>query len=223
MKSNNIASKEIDKFEIMPLFPKPVFVSNIPIDDHIKGYVKSLDYYQMSNASGKLTNKTYILEDEIFNLLKNQIVSNITSYMHTVLAVDDNIEFYITNSWVTLHEHGDYAPAHTHSNSLISGTLYINIPKDDESLFQFHSPDSHRLFGMFQPKVKTFNSWNGRVCSVKPETGTLILFPSDLSHSTTKMTSKTDNRYCLAFNVFLKGDISNQEDSDKGSINRVVI
>jgi uncharacterized protein (TIGR02466 family) len=223
MKFNNIANEETDKFEMMSLFPKPVFLSNIFIDNHIKDYVERLEYYQMSNASGKLTNNTYILEDEIFNPLKNQIVSNIKSYMHKVLAVDDSIEFYITNSWVTLHEHGDLAQPHTHSNSLISGTLYINIPKDDDSLFQFHSPDSHKLFGMFQPKVKSFNSWNGRVCSVKPETGTLILFPSDLSHSTTEMTSKTDNRYCLAFNVFLKGDISNQEDSNKGSINRVII
>lgn len=212
-----------DRFEMMPLFSKPVFVNKVIISDYIQKYVKNLDFYKMSNTSGKLTNNTYVLDDETLASLKEEIESNIKNYMHEVLEVDDSIVFYITNSWVTLHEHSDYAQPHTHTNSLISGTLYINIPKDDDSLFQFHSPDSHKLFGMFQPKVKNFNSWNSQVCSVKPETGTLILFPSDLSHGTTKMTSETDNRYCLAFNVFLKGDISNQEDPDKGSINRIII
>jgi uncharacterized protein (TIGR02466 family) len=212
-----------DRFEMMPLFSKPVFVSKLIIDKHVQDYIKDLNFYQMSNALGKLTNNTYVLDEKLLASLKKQVEDNIKSYMHNVLAVDESIDFYITNSWVTLHEHGDFAQQHIHSNSVMSGTLYINIPEDDDSLFQFHSPDSHKLFGTFQPKVTNYNSWNSRSWSVKPETGTLLIFPSDLSHSTTEMTSKTDNRYCLAFNVFLKGDLSNQEDPNKGSINRIVI
>jgi hypothetical protein len=37
-----------------------------------------------------------------------------------------------------------------------------------------------------------------------------------LLHSTTVMNSKSDNRYCLAFNIFINGEIS-----DVGSLNNL--
>jgi len=212
-----------DAFEMMPLFSKPVYVSKLSIPQIVKDDVNSLEYYQPSTSLGEISKKTYILDKNPFKILKDDIIEHIKKYVHNILEVDNNIEFYITNSWVTLHREGDLAPLHIHSNSIISGTLYINIPDDDSSVFQLHASDTHRLFGLFQPPLKNYNFWNSSISRLKPETGTLILFPSDLAHSTTAMTSSTENRYCLAFNVFIKGDIGNPEDGDIGSINRVII
>lgn len=207
----------------MPLFSKPIFISALSITEEIKSKVKSLSYYQPQNSLGQLSNNTYVLDEEPFAHLKKEIGKKIKNYVNDVLEVQDEIDFYITNSWVTVHDKGDYAPLHIHTNSLISGTLYINIPEDDDSLFQLHAPDTFKPFGLFKLKLKNLNFWNSATSSLKPETGTLILFPSDLAHSTTAMTSDKEYRYCLAFNVFVRGDIYDQEASDKGSINRVVL
>ena len=210
-------------FEMIPLFAKPTYVGKTDIDNDIKDYIQSLDYYNIENTTGQLSNDTYVLENSLLQQLKSNLEDNIRIYAHEMLQVDDSVEFYITNSWVTLHEQGDFAPSHIHTNSLISGTVYINIPDDDDSLFQFHAPDTYKVFGLFKPKVKSLNAWNSSTWAIKPETGTILLFPSDLSHSTTAMTSALDNRYCLAFNVFVKGELSDIPGHDKGSINRLVL
>ena len=205
-----------NQFELMPLFAKPIYISQLSIDSNVQNYVKELDYHVMEANSGQLSNDTYVLEHPELSSLKNIIKDNIKTYAHEILQVHDDIEFYITNSWVTLHCEGDYSPPHLHTNSLLSGTLYINIPKDDDSVFQIHAPETHKIFSLFNPKIKNFNSWNSKVASIKPETGLITLFPSDLMHSTTVMNSESDIRYCLAFNIFIKGEIS-----DAGSLNNL--
>lgn len=211
-----------DAFEMMPLFSKPVYISKIDIAKKTKEDVKKLDFYNPVNSVGQISNDTYLLDNEPFLQLKEEIEKKIYDYVHNVLEFA-GVEFYVTNSWVTVHDTDDFAPVHVHSNSIFSGTLYINIPKDDESVFQLHAPDTHKLCGLFQPNLKKYNIWNSAVSRIKPETGTIILFPSDLSHSTTPMTSKNEQRYCLAFNVFIKGELGYQENSLAGPLNRIVL
>lgn len=194
---------------MMPVFPNAVYTSKISISKKTYEYIKSIDYYPMDNNSGKLSYNTSILNEENLKTLSNTIKSHIDVYIHQVLQIQDDLDFYITCSWVTLHEHGDFSPTHMHTNSILSGTVYINIPKDDESLFQFQAPDSHKVLGFINADIKEYNFWNSTTCSIQPQTGTIILFPSSLTHGTTSMTSTNENRYCLAFNVFVKGKIGN--------------
>lgn len=197
----------LDNYEMMPVFPSAVYTSKTDITEDSYEYIKSLEYYSMENNSGKLSYNTSVLNEEKLKTLKNTIKKHIDTYVHEVLQVQDDLDFYITCSWVTLHEYGDFSPSHLHSNSILSGTLYINIPKDDESLFQLQAPDSHKMLGFVNAEVKEHNFWNSTTCAVQPQTGTILLFPSTLTHGTTPMTSTTENRYCLAFNIFVKGNI----------------
>ena len=199
----------LNEYEMMPVFPNAVYTSKTDISSEIYKFIESLDYYCMENNSGQLSYNTSILDEETLRALNIDIKSHIDTYVHQVLQVQDDLDFYVTCSWVTLHEHGDYSPSHLHSNSILSGTLYINIPKDDESLFQFQAPSFHKILGFVNADIKEHNIWNSSTCSIKPETGTILIFPSSLTHGTTPMTSTTENRYCLAFNVFVKGNIGN--------------
>jgi len=74
-----------------------------------------------------------------------------------------------------------------------------------------------------KPKYKEWNIFNSKNWSAKPNTGTTILFPSYLEHGTTPMTSNTDKRYCLAFNVFAHGDFHDSWMKDKAPINRLIL
>lgn len=219
---NNQDSRQ-NTAEVIPLFATPIYVNNIGIDNSIKEYVQNLEFYEIQSTPGKLSYNTHVLESLALKKIKNEIQNHINNYTHEILQAHDDIDFYITNSWVTMHEVGDYAPSHIHSNSLLSGTVYINIPNDDDSLFEFTAPESYRVFEMFRPKIKSFNMWNSTTSCFKPETGNIFLFPSALSHGTTKMTSTTEKRYCLAFNIFIKGELGDIAQDGAGSINRLIL
>lgn len=209
--------------ELYPIFSTPIYMSRdqqLALDYYDK--ITSLDYYRMT-ANGWITEDTYVLEREDLAPLKDYITSHINNFLHNDLQVQDDLEFYITNSWVTIHDKDDYAPLHDHVNSLFSGTFYIDIPEDDDSVFELVTKDHYRIFPhLIQPQIKDYNLFNSNGWSIKPETGTLILFPSSLKHATTVMSSN-NRRYCIAFNIFLKGDVHSLFGNDKNSINRLVL
>lgn len=209
--------------DILPLFSTPIYTSkNESLANNFKDIISSLDYYRMI-AYGWITEDTYVLERPELAPLKDYITSHINNFLHNDLQVQDDLEFYITNSWVTIHNKDDYAPLHDHTNSLFSGTFYIDIPKDDDSIFELLTKDPYRNFPhIIQPRIKDYNLFNCNSWRIKPETGTLILFPSSLKHSTTVMSSN-NKRYCIAFNIFLKGDVYLLGGNDKNPINRLVL
>jgi uncharacterized protein (TIGR02466 family) len=209
--------------EVMPLFSQPIYISKIELSDNIIDHVKKLEYYEMSSSSGWLSEDTMVLDHPVMSNLKSILIDNVNNYAHNVLQIQDDIEFYITNSWVTLHQENDYSPPHHHDNSLFSGTVYINIPDDDESVFEFFAPPVSNIFGFLTPKFKEWNLLNSRNWFIKPETGTTIIFPSNLVHGTSAMTSSVNNRYCLAYNVFARGDFYSVWQEGKNPINRLVL
>jgi uncharacterized protein (TIGR02466 family) len=209
--------------DLVPLFSQPVCISQLEITEEVAKHIRNIEYYEMTSSVGWLSEDTQVLDHPTMVDLKSKLLNRIKGYAHSMLQIQDDIEFYITNSWVTVHKDGDFAPAHNHDNSLISGTLYINIPDDDESLFEIYAPQAHSLFGFLKPKYKDWNIFNSKKWAAKPLTGTTIIFPSTLEHGTTPMTSKTDKRYCLAFNVFVHGDFHDSWQEGKAAINRLVL
>ena len=211
------------KADLLPLFSQPICVTELPITEEVATHIKNLEYYEMESSVGWLSEDTLVLDNPVMAGFKSNLVTIIQGYAHAMLQIQDDISFYITNSWVTVHKQGDFAPAHNHDNSLLSGTCYVNIPDDDESMFEIYAPQAHNLFGFLKPKYKQWNIFNSKNWSAKPNTGTTILFPSYLEHGTTPMTSNTDKRYCLAFNVFAHGDFHDSWMKDKAPINRLVL
>lgn len=211
------------KVDLLPLFSNPVCITQLNITDEVAKHVRNLEYYEMTSSVGWLSEDTLVLNHPIMVDLKSDLMSIVKNYAHDILQIDEEFDFQITNSWVTVHKEGDWAPPHNHDNSLLSGTLYINIPEDDQSLFEIYAPQAYSMFGFLKPKYKQWNLWNTKQWSAKPITGTTVLFPSYLEHGTTPMTSKTDKRYCLAYNVFAHGDYHDAWHKGKAPINRLVL
>jgi len=206
---------------IIPLFSTPLYVSEHEITQEDANYVRNLDYYEMKSNVGWMSEDSYVLDNSALQSLKDKVQKSVNEYVHDILEIQDDLDFFITNSWVTVHKEGDFAPTHDHVNSLLSGVLYINIPEDDESVIEFYAPSYVNLFPLIRPAIKAFNLWNSKSWFVEPKTGTIVLFPSTQAHGTTPMTSSADERYCLAFNVFAKGELSDTWQENKASINRL--
>ena len=151
----------------------------------------------------------HILHQEELSSIKKQITKHIEKYKSDTLQVADNIEIYITNSWLMRHDKGHYAHEHSHANSVISGVYYIEVPEMSGNIV-FHKA-SNNISNVMSPVIalryKKYNIYNSEEYAVKTKNNLLVLFPSNLRHSVPVSLSKTP-RYCIAFNTFLKGDLT---------------
>jgi uncharacterized protein (TIGR02466 family) len=128
-------------------------------------------------------------------------------YARDVLRVSRNVEFYITNSWVNIYKPGESAGPHIHHNSLISGVLYLKVTESSGALV-FHR-DIYSIIP-FPPALDldmdSFNLYNCKSWGHKPKVNDICLFPSMVMHSADPNESG-EERWCLAFNVFARGNI----------------
>ena len=128
-------------------------------------------------------------------------------YTRELLAVSRKVEFYITDSWVNIHRRGQAAGAHVHHNSLISGVLYLKVNENSGDIV-FHRNVLSLI--PFPPALDldmdSFNIYNCKSWGHRPKTNDICLFPSVVSHSVDPNESD-EERWCLAFNVFVRGNI----------------
>jgi uncharacterized protein (TIGR02466 family) len=195
--------------QIYQLFPTTIYKNQIN-----KNLTKSeLDFIisQKSkihkNIGNKSSNDTYILENKELVNLKKQILNFVDDHTKNVLAVDTKkVTPYITQSWLNFTNVNEFHHLHHHTNSYLSGVFYIKAKKDVDKIF-FEKDMNYIL----HPEFTEFNINNSNSWWLPVETGEIILFSSKLKHFVEKV-EKTDERISLAFNVFLKGTIGNNQD-----------
>jgi len=195
--------------KVFPLFSAPVYVNNV--GDFARPDIKALEY------SSKLANGVpynflssvdkNVLDRPEFKTVHDVVMKEVNIYAREILAVNSSIDFYITNSWVNIHRRGHSAGAHLHHNSLISGVLYLKVTETSGDLV-FHRNDLSLV--PFPPALDldmdSFNIYNCKSWGFKPTTNDICLFPSVVLHSADANQSD-EERWCIAFNVFVKGDI----------------
>jgi uncharacterized protein (TIGR02466 family) len=189
---------------VFPLFSTPVYVNNV--GDFPRPNLRALEF-QTGPYNFLTTADKRLLHRADFKDVHDIVMKEVESYTREVLAVSKSIEFYITDSWINVHGRGHYAAPHTHNNSLVSGVLYLQVnEKSGDLVFQ---RDIHSLIP-FPPALDldmdTFNIYNCKSWSHKPKTNDVCLFPSSLMHAADPNKSE-EERWCLAFNVFVRGYI----------------
>ena len=135
--------------------------------------------------------------------LKTDLTDIVNDYFQEVYQPEYDVKVYITISWVNYTESGQWHHAHFHSNSVISGVLYIDT--NDEDTITFQNPVEGNLG--FSLKSKNHNHWNSSSWWWPTPKNSLLLFPSSLSHKV-DITTNQNTRSSLAFNTFLKGQIN---------------
>ncbi len=199
----------MSKPTIYPLFSTPVYVNNVgPFD---RPDLKALKYTSTMPTGGTYNFLSSVdkrvLDRPEFRGVHEIVMREVNVYARQLLCVNDKIEFYVTDSWVNLHRRGHSAGAHFHHNSLISGVLYLHVAESTGDLV-FHR-DVLSLVP-FPPALdldmSSFNLYNCKTWSYKPKTNDICLFPSVVMHSADP-NEADEERACLAFNVFVRGDI----------------
>lgn len=184
------------------LFPTPVGFFELGRDltkaeiDIIKNQPKRRNTGNFSSADNYVLNNNKGLKN-----LKKFFEDSAKEFLSSIYQPQYNVDLRITQSWTNYTEPGEFHHKHSHPNSFISGSFYVNADEKEDKIYFFD--DGYKLIKI---QAKEFNSFNSSSWwfSVKP--GMLVIFPSSLSHMVEVVTAK-ETRISLAFNTFPVGVI----------------
>jgi len=191
---------------IQNLFPTPIYMTNMdrPFTKQELKFVEEQKKHCTKNQGNINTKDNYILNRKEFKNIKKFLDAACKDYLERIICPKNNIELYITQSWLNYTEANQYHHRHEHPNSVVSGVLYFDSDiKNDKILFS-HSKGYQQI----RPTIdKTkFNVWNSETWFFPVETGNLFMFPSSTTHQV-ETKKGINTRISLAFNTFYKGSV----------------
>jgi hypothetical protein len=137
---------------------------------------------------GYQTHEILIDKKTIYSkILESKLKVKIKEYLKSTLFSDTKYydESLKLSGWGVILKTGGKQEKHIHPRSLISGVLYLKIPKDLNR--NAENKDGNLFFPI------------GDQLYINPKPGLLILFPSYLPHETIPFYS-SEERICIAFN-----------------------
>jgi len=204
-----------EKFEILELFPTPVYLDTVPPDfQNIVPWFDSQEVLGLNNESikaeeldslnyGSKSKNSYLLHEEEATDFRNYITSLALKF-GKIMGYEYE-EYKLTQSWLSWKAPGQSHTPHSHANSLISGVFYYGYFDENTPSIEFHRNVTNNGFTLSpsEPVPNPKYPFTYPRFSLKVSPGMIILFPSNLIHSVPKNTTR-DIRKCLAFNLVPK-------------------
>lgn len=184
------------KYSIHPIFPSIVHEVVLSDFDYIKR--KTLIdkiYYMRDHSCGvKNSNVGGWQSDSITN---EEIFQEDISYIMSMIQFD----FKLYETWININEPGSYNISHIHPGASLAGVFYINAPDNCGDIY-FDNPNRYcasSLISRYDEQLN--NSFNhAERYRISPKSGTILLFPGDLSHCVGRNDSEND-RISISFNL----------------------
>jgi len=197
MKDNN------PLWKVHGVFPSPIYISYLgrSFTKKEKQFVESYKKNAYANLGNYISEDKYVLNKSSFSKLKKDLLKQVNNYLKEVISPENKVKLHITQSWLNYTNKNQYHHEHSHSNSFLSGVLYIKSNPESDRIY-FHKDQSKGL----NIKTNNFNAYNSPEWFFNTAESMIILFPSYLVHSV-KFKKEDNERISLAFNVFLKGKI----------------
>jgi len=190
------------------MFAEPYFRANIAgtITPEQIAFIKGLK--MVSNMENLISENLYIFEEPELKSIKDAVQEVLDIYARDVMCISQRL--YVTQSWSLINNPNVGMHGHSHSNSILSGSLYYcELPSPPAGMiFTRHvtyqqidlAPDSDRR-----------NVYNSPITRVLPKQNDVILFSSRLTHMVEPNTS-SQPRHAIAFNTFVKGKLGRYRD-----------
>ena len=194
------------------VFPTPVYI--VKRDTNLspkeaKEIRKIIDKEGMyKNAGNSTSNNNYIFNGKLKNI-KQFCEEQLKIYVEQVICPKEELDFYITQSWLNITKPGGYHHNHSHQNSIISGVFYISTEEDDKITFTDPNVKIKELISL---EPKGYNLWNSITWSFPSITNELVLFPSWLDHRVDPNEKATTDRISISFNTFVGGTLGSRKD-----------
>ena len=198
-------------FEIRPIFPELIYVSELEITEKLKEFLLNVEMRQRYplNLGSVSTHLLHEKNSEVINI-RSKIEEHLRNYVKQILGDEfiTKINPYITQSWLNVVNPNGHHHPHMHSNSFLSGILYIKTVEDDRVEFiEIRNDTNFKFREKFTTHVKVFS-------------GNLLLFNSNLPHGVPPNSNQTENRISLSFNTFVDGLLGEEHSLSQISLNR---
>lgn len=191
--------------EVHTLFAEPYFRANIAgsISPQQIEFIKNLK--MTSNPENMISENLYIFEEPELKSVKDAIQEILDIYARDVLCIPQQL--YVTQSWSLICKSNMGMHSHSHSNSILSGSLYYcELPTPPAGMV-FTRFDSYQQIDL-PPDAQKRNIYNSPINRVVPKQNDVLLFSSRLTHLVEPNQSPRP-RYSIAFNTFVKGTLGN--------------
>ena len=198
----------VQNVEVTPLFATPILRADLSgaISAEQVKYIHDLDMVQ--NRDNFISEDLYIFKHPALKSIGDAVQEALNIYARDVMGITQ--ELYVTQSWALMNTPGVGMHAHSHSNSLVSGSLYYDALPEPVSRVIF---DKHTMYKQLElPPLQTKqNIYNTPINSITPRHGEVLMFPSDINHMIEQNGSQKPRR-AIAFNSFIKGKLGNYRD-----------
>lgn len=132
-----------------------------------------------------------------FAEIESKINPHVKKYLRQLGYETKGFKLEMTNIWVNIMGPGTVHTMHIHPHSVVSGTLYVKVPKDGVGL-KFEDPRMGSLMAAL-PKKANISQLRKNFVEIKPDDGDLLLFESWMRHEVPPNPSKED-RISVSFN-----------------------
>lgn len=198
----------IKDYGVQPLFAEPLFRADIGhaiTPDQVE-FIKNLK--MINNKTNFISENLYIFEEKALKGIAKGVQDALDLYAKEVMGISQKL--YVTQSWSLINPPNVGMHGHSHSNSIVSGSLYFTEMAEPVAGMVF---DKHRTYRQLElnPERERHNLFNTPVNVVKPKVNDVVLFSSGLQHYVETNTTNQP-RYSIAFNTFIKGKIGNFRD-----------
>ena len=187
-------------FSIVPLFPLALYKSKFRELTQVESDVIANYPVEKQPLGNSCSQTPYFLDAVGLEQVKAEIKQHIDIYTMEVMGAP--FEVYLTNSWKNITSQNEQHTVHNHTNSIISGVLYIKSNYTQPTV-SFHRMQPPYVLSW---KPTKFNKFNSMEWTVSVEDLDIVIFPSSLFHYVKPNTSSKD-RVSIAFNTFARGNI----------------
>lgn len=204
----SIAQANQREFTVKPLFAEPYFVTNIAdaISPKQVAFIKALKMHE--NQVNHISDELYLFRRPEMASVAEAVRAALDTFAREVMGISQKLE--VTQSWALRNPPGVGMHGHTHSNSVVSGSLYYAPMPDPPGNMIFERYNGYRQLEFAVDQAKT-NIYNTTRNAVVPKQGDLVLFSSAVHHYVEPNPGKVD-RHSIAFNTFVRGTIGNFRD-----------
>lgn len=194
--------------EVHPLFAEPYFRANIAgsITPAQIAFIQGLK--MVNNMENLISENLYIFEEPELKSIKDAVQEVLDIYVRDVLCIPQRI--YVTQSWSLTNGPKVGMHGHSHSNSILSGSLYYCPLPSPPSNMVFTRHVSYQQIDL-PPEPGKRNIFNSPLTRITPKQDDLILFSSRLTHMV-EPNASNQARHSIAFNTFVKGKLGNYRD-----------
>lgn len=184
--------------------PISVIKTNFALTVEEKKFILNLDYKNNTNSERcKISEDTCILKKNELKRINELMFYWVNEYKNKILQIKN--ELRIVHSWSTINDNSNH-PSHTHKNSFISCSFYVENEGYNKIIFQTDRSLLESCHN-FDYDVIEFNSFNSSNWTFDITQGMIIFFLSNLQHSSIN----TGKKIMIGSNYFITGKLGSNE------------